>query len=53
MLWTIGAFALNFGPVIVGGILDLIGPKLTSIVGKRNEPFAVCLGLLVVLKPWH
>lgn len=35
VLWTIGVFALNFGPVIVGGVLDLIGPKLTSMLGNR------------------
>ena len=33
MLWTIGVFALNFGPVIVGPILDYVGPKLTAILG--------------------
>ena len=33
MLWTIGVFALNFGPVLVGPVLDLVGPKLTSILG--------------------
>lgn len=34
VLWTIGVFALNFGPVIVGPILDYVGPKLTAILGK-------------------
>ena len=33
VLWTIGVFALNFGPVVVGPVLDLVGPKLTSILG--------------------
>lgn len=36
MLWTIGVFALNFGPVIVGPILDYVGPKLTAIFGKLS-----------------
>lgn len=34
VLWTIGVFALNFGPVIVGPILDYVGPKLTAIFGE-------------------
>ena len=36
VLWTIGVFALNIGPVIVGPILDLVGPKLTVILGKPD-----------------
>lgn len=34
VLWNIGIFALNFGPVIIGPILDYVGPKLTSILGR-------------------
>ncbi|KAL3151740.1 hypothetical protein ABBQ38_012718 [Trebouxia sp. C0009 RCD-2024] len=33
VLWTVGIFALNFGPVFVGPILDWVGPKLTTILG--------------------
>lgn len=33
VLWTIGVFALNFGPVVVGPVLDYVGPKLTAILG--------------------
>lgn len=36
MLWTIGVFALNFGPVIVGPILDYVGPKLTAMFGEHQ-----------------
>lgn len=34
VLWTIGVFALNFGPVLVGPVLDWLGPKLTAFLGK-------------------
>ena len=34
VLWTVGIFALNFGPVFVGPILDWVGPKLTTTLGK-------------------
>ncbi len=44
MLWTIGVFALNFGPVVVGPILDYVGPKLTAMFGKyRNMPMLLSL----------
>ena len=33
VLWNIGIFALNFGPVVIGPILDYVGPKLTAILG--------------------
>ncbi|BDA48190.1 probable solute carrier family 43 member 3 at N-terminal half [Coccomyxa sp. Obi] len=33
VLWTIGVFALNFGPVIVGPVLDYVGPKITAMLG--------------------
>ena len=35
VLWNIGVFALNFGPVLVGPVLDWVGPKLTVILGVR------------------
>ena len=35
VLWTIGVFALNFGPVVVGPILDYVGPKLTAMFGRH------------------
>lgn len=34
VLWTIGVFALNFGPVLVGPVLDWLGPKLTAFLGE-------------------
>ena len=34
VLWTVGIFALNFGPVFVGPILDWVGPKLTTVLGE-------------------
>ena len=43
VLWTIGVFALNFGPVIVGGVLDWIGPKLTSMLGVLSRPCSLDL----------
>ena len=36
VLWTIGIFALNFGPVFVGPVLDWVGPKLTTVLGKTG-----------------
>lgn len=33
VLWTIGIFALNFGPVLVGPVLDKIKPRWTSVIG--------------------
>ena len=36
VLWNIGIFALNFGPVVVGPVLDYIGPKLTAILGTPS-----------------
>lgn len=37
VLWNIGIFALNFGPVIIGPILDYVGPKLTAILGELTS----------------
>lgn len=36
MFWTVGIFALNCGPVLVGFVLDYCGPKLTTILGARR-----------------
>ena len=36
MMWNIGVFALNFGPVLVGPVLDWVGPKLTAMLGART-----------------
>jgi len=33
LLWTVGIFALNFGPVMMGFVLDYLGPKFTAILG--------------------
>lgn len=38
VLWTIGVFALNFGPVLVGPVLDWLGPKLTAFLGRVSVP---------------
>lgn len=38
VLWTIGVFALNFGPVIVGPVLDYVGPKITAMLGENTSP---------------
>ena len=35
VLWTLGIFALNFGPVVVGPLLDWAGPKLTALTGRH------------------
>lgn len=39
LLWTAGIFAINSGPVLVGFILDYLGPKFTAI-------FGMCLNML-------
>ncbi|KAK9804317.1 hypothetical protein WJX72_006375 [[Myrmecia] bisecta] len=44
VLWTIGIFALNFGPVLVGPVLDFVGPKLTTLLGI----FLNILGLVLL-----
>ena len=46
VLWTIGVFALNFGPVVVGPILDYVGPKLTAMFGKHQGLHYHVLSLL-------
>ena len=33
LLWTVGIFALNFGPVLMGFVLDYLGPRFTAILG--------------------
>lgn len=35
LLWTLGIFTLNCGPVVMGFVLDFLGPKLTGILGAR------------------
>ncbi|KAK9819041.1 hypothetical protein WJX74_009705, partial [Apatococcus lobatus] len=46
VLWTLGIFALNFGPVLVGFLLDWAGPKLTAMTGVLlNILGLVLLGL--------
>lgn len=34
LLWTLGIFTLNCGPVVMGFVLDFLGPKLTGILGR-------------------
>jgi MFS family permease len=43
VLWTVGIFALNFGPVLMGFVLDYLGPKITAIIGV----FLNMLGLIL------
>lgn len=38
VLWTLGIFALNFGPVLVGPVLDGLGPKWTAVLGETSAP---------------
>jgi MFS family permease len=33
LIWTVGVFALNVGPVIMGFVLDYLGPKFTALLG--------------------
>ncbi len=40
LLWTLGIFALNIGPVPMGFVLDLAGPRYTSIVGAPLDEAA-------------
>jgi hypothetical protein len=42
VLWTLGIFALNFGPVLVGPVLDGLGPKWTAVMGEEPA-LAPCL----------
>ena len=39
LLWTLGAFSLNSGPILGGFALDYLGPRFVSIAG-------VCLNML-------
>ncbi|KAL4517173.1 hypothetical protein Ndes2437B_g06781 [Nannochloris sp. 'desiccata'] len=43
VLWTVGIFALNCGPVLMGFVLDYLGPKFTAILGV----FLNMLGLIL------
>lgn len=36
VLWTVGIFSLNCGPVIMGFVLDFLGPKFTGILGAQQ-----------------
>ena len=36
LLWTVGIFALNCGPVVMGLVLDYLGPKLTALIGGQR-----------------
>ena len=42
LLWTLGIFALNIGPVPMGPVLDFFGPRYTSVLGM---PCALILTL--------
>ena len=42
VLWTVGVFALNAGPVAVGPVLDWIGPKLTTCLGALLNAWGSC-----------
>jgi len=33
LIYTLGLFAVNFGPVPVGPVLDIWGPRLVSVLG--------------------
>ena len=36
LIWTVGIFALNCGPVVMGFVLDYLGPKFTAILGGNG-----------------
>ena len=42
LLWTLGIFTLNCGPVVMGVVLDFLGPKLTGILGAQRPPRPSC-----------
>ena len=42
LLWTVGIFALNCGPVIMGFVLDYLGPKFTGILGRPPARLPRC-----------
>ena len=42
LLWTLGIFTLNCGPVLMGFVLDFLGPKLTGILGGLTAVVCVC-----------
>jgi hypothetical protein len=35
-MWTVGIFALNCGPVVMGFVLDYLGPKFTALLGEAG-----------------
>jgi hypothetical protein len=52
VLWTIGVFALNFGPVLVGPVLDWLGPKLTAFLGVPIFPCPFCRAVGAIHVVW-
>lgn len=52
VLWTVGIFALNCGPVLMGFVLDYLGPKFTAILGERGSCFGP-LGANVNVVAWR
>ena len=52
VLWTVGIFALNFGPVFVGPILDWVGPKLTTVLGESLDPECTHLQTGAIISAW-
>ena len=48
VLWNIGIFALNFGPVVFGPFLDLFGPKLVAMFGAHR----CCTGPQIAINDW-
>ena len=52
LLWTLGIFTLNCGPVAMGFVLDFLGPKLTGILGAQCVSAGLILGCgLLLLLP--
>ncbi|KAK9812965.1 hypothetical protein WJX72_006572 [[Myrmecia] bisecta] len=43
LIFVLGAFAVNFGPLIVGPILDRIGPRIMSAVGTAINALGLIL----------
>lgn len=42
-IWTLGVMAVNFGPVFIGPMLDVCGPKYTVLFGTLVNASAVLL----------
>ncbi len=43
LLWTLGVFALNCGPVLMGFVLDYLGPKFTALLGSALNVLGLVL----------